>query len=518
MYGINKMPSARYFRLVPYTSKKKIDISAIHLYDGNIRVDQTATITTGTKATNTNVIKIDNPVVDSLVSFDKTTQRETACSVYWQFSSAVNVNAFRIGSGDSENTFLDQFVIYYSDDGITYIRFIAITADVKLDYPGPWQLSQLKPVGEGFPMYISSASIWRGTTNGGGHYDIENGRTFVGNKAYRNKGLFSFNYINGNTDLQIVLPGHYRTGKFYFEINANDFNMFGVTSSSGEASNFFKISLFMAPDSTERTYDFISTSLRAAAFSLNYYNFYDGVNPYNANYYKRWNASLLVTRFVPGTQCGVVVDFDNRKIQYLNPSWTVIAPGLYDPSNPFMNNVSNTETSWKLAIVSGASNGYSRTASHTFSLNFGQEPFTHTVPAGVYPCFGPRWKEVYTPFTNTEARFVFKDDTVGFDNTFEVNNNVHYASKARSRTPIEHSGFYYIKGTISRDPDLATKKMVARLYSHSSQSFVDTTSVSGNGEYEFYGIKYGLYSVYSSDFSNNSSTEVIGPMYPLKIV
>ena len=155
------MPSARYFRLRLINNKPSIEISAVHLYNADVRVDSTATITSGFTTDNVILgkVKTDVPDASSVVTVNTTTLQNTAFFIHWNFAAATNVNAFKIGSGNSQATFLNQFVLEYSTNLVDYIPFIRVNRDKQLKYPGPLALSDLKLYGESFPAILSRTEV-----------------------------------------------------------------------------------------------------------------------------------------------------------------------------------------------------------------------------------------------------------------------------------------------------------------------------------------------------------------------
>ena len=68
------MPSVKYFRLVITDEKPNFKISALHLYDDDLRVDEGATLTSGftIDAVELNKLKNNTPSIDSFLNINST--------------------------------------------------------------------------------------------------------------------------------------------------------------------------------------------------------------------------------------------------------------------------------------------------------------------------------------------------------------------------------------------------------------------------------------------------------------
>jgi hypothetical protein len=509
------MPSARFFRIqIGDTKKEALEISAIHLYNDNTRVDQTATLSSGfgLNATQLEPIKSDAPAAGTKIDVNLKLNRVTATYIVWTFASAVNVNAFRIGSGEREDSFLDKFSLQYSDDGITYWPFINILLDKKLFYPGPWQLSDLKPVGEGYPFCMSKVDQLIGST-GGSDVSLQDNYSFK-NSRNGNTGSKSQNWVgNGMVNYALGLPGYFKSGKYYFEVTCATKNTYGIDT----GYNSFVLGLFK--DATERLSNFRDEAAPGASLCLNKSSQQtSGAGPRQYNHHYPYADDLPYKKFVPGVQHGLAIDFDTHTIQVVNPTWSDKPPGTYPVSRS--NFASNTALGDKirLAIITTGSYGL-HILNDSMTINFGQAAFVNPVPAGFQPCFGPRWREVPHDFVMKEINlWTFNADGVSdmkqTGDDFYTNYNVGKTVNALD----QGVGSYYIKGTISRVPNIENKRFMTLLFSHQSNRVIDQCVASNQGLYEFYGIEYGLYSIFSVDLRTGITSESIGPVYPKEIV
>lgn len=506
------MPSARYFRLVAGDTKKSaLEISAVHLYNDNTRVDQNATLSCGfgLNATQLEPVKTDSPVDGTKIDINLAATRLLSAYVVWTFATAVNVNAFKIGTGSGESTFLDSLTFQYSDDGITYTSFIKIVGDKKLYYPGPWQLTDLKPVGECYPAVMSMydqyiTNMSQGDASLVDNYTFNSARNLVTPK--------SFNWSASTTGYQANIPGVYTTGKFYFEVSCTYNNLYGVGRVySKHMLGFFK-------DPIERLADIRTASIKGATFAINHTCAPNIDTPFNANTYREYSPTLLHKSFTPGVQHGLAIDLDTRTAKVVNPTYSDLAPGVYDMTNFTGPTNLTAGERLKLAIFLPTTYG-SLLYNDGISVNFGQKPFVNPVPSGFQAGLGPRWREVPVPITGPDVPVVSYNRS-GMDDPF-ANGEVRETLYTRLNTNLAFENFgghFYIKGTITRDPNIQNKRFLARLFSHDTGEFLTSCVVSPSGLYEFYGIAYGLYSVFSVDLFNNTVSEAIGPVYPKEIV
>lgn len=507
------MPSARYFRLVAGDTKKSaLEISAVHLYNDNTRVDQNATLSCGfgLNATQLEPVKTDSPVDGTKIDINLAATRLLSAYVVWTFATAVNVNAFKIGTGSGESTFLDSLTFQYSDDGITYTSFIKIVGDKKLYYPGPWQLTDLKPVGECYPAVMSMVDQYvtnfaQGDVSLVDNYTFNSARNIVVPKI--------FNWNTSTTGMQTNIPGFYTTGKFYFEVSCNTKNLYvgGETAYAKHMLGFFK-------DPVERLNDIRTANIKGAALCI-HHSFAPVIDtPFNVNTYREYNPLIKNKSFTPGVQHGLAIDLDNRTAKVVNPTYADVALGVYDITNFAGTTNLTAGERLKLAIFIPTTYG-SLLYNDGISVNFGQKPFVNPVPSGFQAGLGPRWREVPTPFTGPDVPIVSYNRS-GMDDPF-ANGEVReilYSNFDRTVAFENFGGHFYIKGTITRDPNIQNKRFLAKLFSHDTGEFVMSCVVSPSGLYEFYGIAYGLYSVFSVDLFNNTVSEAIGPVYPKEIV
>ena len=259
------MPSAKYFRLmVGDTKKTALELSAVHLYNDNTRVDQNATITSGfgLSGAELGIVKTGTPVDSSKIDIDLKIKRKTSLYLIWTFAADVNVNAFKIGSGSSESSFLDKFSLQYSDDGLTFKNFINIALDKKLYYPGPWQLTDLKPVGQCYPFALSKADqlVSNCTSGDVSLHDNYSFRSLTSEPKPRNLNWAG----NGTTGLAVPFPGTFQSGKYYFEVSCATKNLYSPSS----AYNRFVLGFFKDPN--ERFTDYRLAASKGASFCIHH--------------------------------------------------------------------------------------------------------------------------------------------------------------------------------------------------------------------------------------------------------
>ena len=512
------MPSALYFKLKIFVEDKtKIDLSCFHLYDDNTRVDQNATITTGfdNNASNIAILKNDPPIENiSLAVNNVLVVKKSKLYIIWKFSSATNVNAFRIGTGSSEDTMVNKFSLSYSDDGSSYVNFINIGKDKKLSYPGPWQLTQLKPVGECFPVVLDRGKDFQYINNSKPITVGEDGRSINGlvldidftslnpGITYNNPGRYSGLFIK-------EIPGIFSAGKFYFEVSETTFNTLHKTNI------YSYITLVLVADNTERST--VPDKPGSPAFGINSnFNTELSNSVYGASRtmmgYTRYSTYIS---FVPGYQTGFSIDFDNQELKYYNPTW------CNDGFGPFNLTVSQTAfkkfalgTKFKLFIYA---DNYINHHFAKLDINVGQNTFVNALPNGFQPGLGPRWKE------EIDGSFSYNDyNEVVYNKDLEPYNNKNLIISPivdRISDPIIliGNGTFYIKGTVKREPEIENKRFIVQLFSISARAIIAERVVSSNGLYEFIGIAYGAYTITSIDLRTNTVSECIGPVYPIPI-
>lgn len=507
------MPSAKYFRLVVADVKKDlIELSAVHLYNDNERIDQSATLTCGFGPTSGELepIKSNSPIEGSKVTIDLKTKRKGSCYVVWTFAAPVNVNAFRIGSGTGPETFLDKFSLQWSDDGITFKPFIKILLDKKLFYPGPWQLSDLKPVGRGYPFVMSKADQLIGLGIGG-DCSLKDNYSFKGN-ANNPKAYFQ-NWAATSVGLNVPLPGIFVSGKYYFEVSCATKN----TYANNNAYNKYVLGLFKDPN--EKIDEMRDAALLGPSWALNHPAASSSTNPWQFNYANEYSDVVAWKEWGgPGVQHGLAINFDDHTVQVVNPTYAKLEPGVYPMTKSNFATASAIGDKLKLGILTTYGNGCCA-ANDNVSINFGQEPFKHQPPAGYEPYFGPRWREIPDDFI---VRYI-KNEQINTNSSGDYNAagdpiESPYNDLSLSMITEISTGGYYIKGTITREPNAETKRFLTMLFSHESNRVVAQCVASTTGVYEFYGIAYGLYTVMSVDLRTNIVSESIGPVYPKGIV
>lgn len=517
------MPSANYFRVCIVSEKPTIELSAFHLYDDNNRVDQNATITTRIDNLTGDIssLSIDNPTDSSGIKFNTPLVFLTRRNITYNFSTLTNVNAFRIGTGSNETTFADEFMLQYSDDGFNYITFINVSLSKKMSYPGPYQLTDLKPVGQCYPLVLPRELTVNTANTGLAPILGDDQRSFigVGTDTYQDANIA---YNTPACMYQWNVPGWFSKGKYYFEVYKESSNK---ATANGAIVDGIQDVVWYYPglcffdqqsgnnkerDTTgTRNVSSINTLFPKCAYLVNGAQTaaWTNVNQLTqANY-----------NFKPGFQNGIFIDLDAGAI-------TVISPSYYNNTNIVI-----PDSSIKMVnMVSFAANGISSVIRFgnnycwplsNFSYNFGQDPFLYapilddpTIQLG----FGPRWKEEVKPITysNNSSGILswFNNDLKDYkfnQDRFDFQLIDYY------KVDYKRLGEYYIKGQVTRIPDIANKRFVVRCISSKNNVEIAQCRISSDGIYEFLNLEYEPYILTSIDLDNNTVVESIGPIFPL---
>src|SRR5574343_17552 len=524
------MPSCKYFRVVILDDKPLIKLTALHLYNNDTRVDQTATLSTGFTSDNTSLqyLKNTTPSSNNVFEINTTNIRANYRYIKWTFTADTNVNCFQIGFGDSELTSLQKFKLQFSINNTDWENILFVGPDKKLAFTMPFSFSELKPNGQCFPFLLSCYNLNVGSINTNTGISFPKITPNKNSIILKNTLLHNYNsdaintrgWLCGSNGEGNALDGIFNKGKFYFEVSTLLENPDNLSSLGDNTSVYNCLNLAIAPLTNERI---ASTGLRNTSttyktIGLNIPKYSAGSTAYNYTSQNLFNRTLTPkTKFTPGVQHGILLDFDNKQSWFLNTTWTSAAPGKY------------SFTTDLLAVLSGNSFGlallfniYGVAMSYLPSiyLNFGQEPFSNVVPDGYNQGIGPRWREVYDEIDTGVSSFTSLFSTETFD--FDLNNEVVIEEpgqiKPTSSFNGEVGGEFYIKGRITKLPDSPNKKFYALLINHENQETVDHCLVSKDGYYEFYGISNFFYTIVSIDFSNNVISETIGPIKPARIV
>ena len=490
------MPTARYFRLKIIKNKPSYEISSIQLFNDNTRVDEIATITSGfeTDTNKLNVLKNNVPDNTSFVGIGSSLVNYSTLYFIWSFASATNVNAFKIGSGSSEDTYLNQFLLEISTDGLSFKPFILIKGGKKLKFPGAWTLSELKPFGEAFPALLEpgnlpsyNANIYNGIVQ-----VLPDGRSLFAQTREREND----SYYNGYDAFQIIdIPGFHTTKKYYIEstvANYHDFISTTIWLVAVKNPLENKLQFIKAGDMTSRVG--FSLNNRYLAYSTTYTGAPTTFNGEKKNV-TQGLCFDLITR-----------DFFIHNAEYVvEPKLTsTILSGNFDSDNV-------TTDKYKFFILIWG--GFSSRNVSKIDINFGQRPFIRNPPAGI-STLGTRWEEDLNPNNDLiPIDFGFSFSRSEFTNIEPV--------LSKDVEPILKNitlSDYYIKGSITRTPDIQNKKFKAILIKNEDGTTISTSFVAPDGTYEFFGIPYEAYTVVSVDLRSNTVSETIGPIYPLEIV
>src|SRR5574343_1609340 len=105
------MPSCKYFRVVILDDKPLIKLTALHLYNNDTRVDQTATLSTGFTSDNTSLqyLKNTTPSSNNVFEINTTNIRANYSYIKWTFTADTIVHCFQMGFGYSELPSLEKF-------------------------------------------------------------------------------------------------------------------------------------------------------------------------------------------------------------------------------------------------------------------------------------------------------------------------------------------------------------------------------------------------------------------------
>lgn len=522
------MPSCKHFRVVILDDKPLLKITAFHLYNNDTRVDQAATLSTGftSNATQLEYLKNSTPSSNNVFEINLPTIRPVNRFIKWTFASDTNVNCFQIGFGDLESNSLQKFKLQFSLDGLSWENIIFIGPDKKLAFTSAYSFSDLKPNGQCFPFLLSKVNHSLGwNAYGAFAYGPKIGsdrRSIITGKQKLKENYSHVNslgwMLSGNSELSGNLEGIFNKGKFYFEVSTFSENNFNYSSNGDNTSVFNCLNLAIAPTNNERVASTglrnTSTVYKTIGLNLPKYSLLStGFGYSSQNLYNRTLAPK--TKFTPGVQHGILLDFDNKQSWFLNPTWSSAAPGKY----PF--------TTDPLAALSGNSfllalmfNNYGVSIDYLddIYLNFGQSTFANAVPEGYNPGIGPRWNEVAD---DTQKQSINLGWFLNNDNLdHSLNPTKEHVELLKQMLPFNNDfpGNYYIKGRITKQPDNPNKQFFAVLLEHSTQSLIDVCLANKDGYYEFYGIANTVYSVLSIDLKNNVISETIGPIMPTEII
>ena len=528
------MPAAKYFRVLITDEKPLIKVTAFHLYNNDTRVDEVATVSSGFISDSNILAKLkeSTPNIDSVIEINTNNFRKFSLYFKWTFSTDTNVNCFKVGFSDLESTSLQKFKLQFSLDNTNWEDIIFVGPDKKLFFTSSYSFSELKPNGECFPYCLSQLNYSPGNATGSdykftGALKISKDRSTIlfskkvlpenygSNKAIRGTQSQSHGGMSGFMD------GIFNKGKFYFEVSVFSENV-NSASNSNSIPAYNLLNLAIVPTVNERitsaglrtnTSVFNAIGLNQPRYHIGTYGF----NDYDQQTYATYNNVLTPkTRFLPGVQHGILLDFDNKQTWFLNPNWTAAAAGKYPFTTDQLGNLAGN--AFALAIISCAW-GIVPEYNGDLYINFGQDPFLHAVPEGYNPGLGPRWHEVADdmPSLSTTLVGLFSQETKLFDVDNRITRSVEQV-KYEIPLNIARTGNYYIKGQITREPNIPDKRFCAHLFNHEDNKVIDTCLADKDGYYEFYGINEGNYSVLSIDLLNNTVSETIGPIKPMEIV
>jgi hypothetical protein len=524
------MPSCKHFRVVILDDKPIVKITALHLYNNDTRVDQNATLSTGFTSNSAQLeyLKNTSPSSNNVFEINLTSIRPVNRFIRWTFAADTNVNCFQIGFGDLESNSLQKFKLQFSLDGLSWENIVFVGPDKKLAFTSAYSFSDLKPNGQCFPFLLSKVNHSLGWHNNSyfayGPKIGSDRRSIITGKQKLSTNLTT-SYVSshgwllgGNSELSGNLEGIFNKGKFYFEVSTFSENNINFSTNSDNTWVYNCLNLAIAATNNERV---ASTGLRNNStiyktIGLNlpkYSSLNTGFLPHNQNLFNR--TLTPKTKFTPGVQHGILLDFDNKQSWFLNPTWTSAAPGKY----PFTTDplAALTGNSFLLALMFN-NYGVAVDFLDDIYLNFGQSTFANPVPDGYNPGIGPRWNEVADdePKQNNSIGWFLNSDNLNLN----LNPTKEHIELIKQMLPFNNDfpGNYYIKGRITKQPDNPNKQFFAVLLEHSTQSLIDVCLANKEGYYEFYGIANTVYSVLSIDLKNNVVSETIGPIMPAEII
>jgi hypothetical protein len=181
--------------------------------------------------------------------------------------------------------------------------------------------------------------------------------------------------LGGNSELSGNLEGIFNKGKFYFEVSTFSENNHNFSTNSDNTWVYNCLNLAIAASNNERV---ASTGLRNNStiyktIGLNLPKYSSSNTGFLSSNQNLFNRTLTPkTKFTPGVQHGILLDFDNKQSWFLNPTWTSAAPGKY----PFTTDplAALTGNSFLLALMFG-NYGVAVDFLDDIYLNFGQSTF-----------------------------------------------------------------------------------------------------------------------------------------------
>lgn len=138
------MPAARYWRAVglqPYGGGA-LEMSAFHMYHDGVRVDVAAALTSLLDPSAGTVSALQDS--DTMTTCRWSHVRAPGFALVWDFGTAQEVTAVRLGAGASAAEFLERVTIQQSSDGIDWATFGSATG---LAFPGASAMQDMPPSG-----------------------------------------------------------------------------------------------------------------------------------------------------------------------------------------------------------------------------------------------------------------------------------------------------------------------------------------------------------------------------------
>ncbi len=142
------MATARYWRAIAIStySADRLELSAWHLYgSAGQRVDSAAALTCTVPALSGDVSSLQDTDVETSVVFDV---RSPGFALVWDFGSGSpgSVQSVRFGSAETQVSFLSEFTLQYSEDGISW-TWLSTTG--RHPWPGPRAMGEVTQVVSG---------------------------------------------------------------------------------------------------------------------------------------------------------------------------------------------------------------------------------------------------------------------------------------------------------------------------------------------------------------------------------
>lgn len=162
------MAAHRYWRLTGFcvNGTGALELSEVRLYAGGVPADTTATLTCPLAPVTGALADLKNGLATGVVSWPFSVHSSPGFSLNWDFGvSGADVDALRLGSGNSKDTYPVDVTAQWSDDSLQWTTHVSV---VSVKYPGALTLTT-EPIAAADPNYGSVSLLL--------HCDGANGST-----------------------------------------------------------------------------------------------------------------------------------------------------------------------------------------------------------------------------------------------------------------------------------------------------------------------------------------------------